>query len=247
MSEHLTDAAAKPRSPIEQRVWTALGAVMDPELDEPVTDLGFVTACDVDDQGVAVVRLRLPTYFCAPNFAWMMVADAHDATSDVAGVTRADVALDDYFASDEINRGVADATGFKAAFDGEVEDELGELRLTFRRKAYIAAIERVCQGLRRDGVTLQDLATLRLGDVPAGTDRDRLGRRRQDLGFSPADEARLLVDETGDPIPPEGLAVWLRRAQTVRVNIEGNSELCRGLLHTRYHLGELEERLRASG
>ena len=51
----------------------------DPELDEPVTELGFVASCTVSKAGVAVVRLRLPTYFCAPNFAYLMVADAYDA------------------------------------------------------------------------------------------------------------------------------------------------------------------------
>ena len=31
--------------------------------------------------GIAPVHLRLPTYFCAPNFAFLMVADAYDAVS----------------------------------------------------------------------------------------------------------------------------------------------------------------------
>lgn len=91
---------------------------MDPELDEPVTGLGFVHEVGVHD-GVARVRLRLPTYFCAPNFAWMMGADAHDAVRGVAGVVRADVRLDDYFASDEINAGVASAAGFVARSRGK--------------------------------------------------------------------------------------------------------------------------------
>ncbi len=34
------------------------------------------------------MRLRLPTYFCAPNFAFLMVADAYDAVSAVPGVPR---------------------------------------------------------------------------------------------------------------------------------------------------------------
>ena len=59
------------------------------------------------DDGVAGVRLRLPTYFCAPNFAFLMVADAYDAVSQVDGVRRAEVVLEDHFASDAINGGVA--------------------------------------------------------------------------------------------------------------------------------------------
>ena len=56
----------------------ALETVRDPELDEPITSLGFVAACTVSSDGDAQVRLRLPTYFCAPNFAYLMVADADD-------------------------------------------------------------------------------------------------------------------------------------------------------------------------
>ena len=95
----------------------ALDTVRDPELDESVTSLGFVTSCTVSADGVADVRLRLPTYFCAPNFAFLMVADAYEAVSGVAGVARAQVVLEDHFASDEINRGVAAQAGFVESFD----------------------------------------------------------------------------------------------------------------------------------
>ena len=50
----MTDAAS---------VLAALGTVRDPELDEPVTSLGFVASCTVSADGVADVHLRLPTYF----------------------------------------------------------------------------------------------------------------------------------------------------------------------------------------
>jgi len=62
-------------------VLQALDSVRDPELDEPITSLGFVASCTVTADGDAAVRLRLPTYFCAPNFAFLMVADAYDAVS----------------------------------------------------------------------------------------------------------------------------------------------------------------------
>src|SRR5215468_3988793 len=85
----------------------ALATVRDPELDEPITSLGFVTSCTVSADGDAQVRLRLPTYFCAPNFAFLMVADAYDAVSALPGVRSTEVVLDDHFASDAINGGVA--------------------------------------------------------------------------------------------------------------------------------------------
>jgi metal-sulfur cluster biosynthetic enzyme len=70
---------------LRDAVWRALDTVLDPELDEPVTDLDFVESCTVSDEGVATVILRLPTFFCAPNFSFLMVADAYDAVSAVEG------------------------------------------------------------------------------------------------------------------------------------------------------------------
>jgi metal-sulfur cluster biosynthetic enzyme len=72
------------------KVLDALSGVRDPELDEPVTDLGFVSDLRLEDDTVSV-RLRLPTYFCAPNFAYLMVADAREAVLSVPGVRRASV------------------------------------------------------------------------------------------------------------------------------------------------------------
>src|SRR5713101_5439874 len=91
---------------VHSAVIAALSTVRDPELDESIVDLGFVTETSVI-YGHAHVRLRLPTYFCAPNFAYLMVADAYDAVSGVSGVESASIVLEDHFASAEINAGVA--------------------------------------------------------------------------------------------------------------------------------------------
>ena len=61
---------------LRSRVFEALGTVYDPELDEPITTLGFVGSCVVAGAGDVSVRLRLPTPQCAPNFAFLMAADA---------------------------------------------------------------------------------------------------------------------------------------------------------------------------
>jgi metal-sulfur cluster biosynthetic enzyme len=133
----VTDAPASLQSaPVDGlagAVLAALATVRDPELDEPVTTLGFVSSCTVSADGQTQVRLRLPTYFCAPNFAFLMVADAYDAVAAVPGVTAAEVILDDHFASDAINAGVAARAGFVGSFDGEAVDELDDLRATFLR------------------------------------------------------------------------------------------------------------------
>src|SRR5262249_59678016 len=91
---------------------------------EPITSLGFVSSCTVSADGDIQVRLRLPTYFCAPNFAFLMVADAYDAVSALPGVRTTEVVLDDHFASDAINDGLAASAGFARAFDAEAAGQL---------------------------------------------------------------------------------------------------------------------------
>ncbi|HKQ41916.1 MAG TPA: iron-sulfur cluster assembly protein, partial [Pseudonocardia sp.] len=100
----MTDAAdalssAEAPSALRDAVWRALDTVIDPELDEPITGLEFVESYAVSEEGVATVTLRLPTFFCAPNFSFLMVADAYDAVAAVPGVTRAEVLLEDHHAS----------------------------------------------------------------------------------------------------------------------------------------------------
>ncbi|HEY2176695.1 MAG TPA: iron-sulfur cluster assembly protein [Mycobacteriales bacterium] len=227
------------------QILAALEAVRDPELDEPVTTLGFVSSCAVSADGDASVRLRLPTYFCAPNFAFLMVADAYDAVSAVVGVRRAEIILEDHFASDEINGGVAARSGFAQSFDGLADGELDQLRTDFVRKAVLAGTDRVCRPLLAAGRTAEDLAVLTLGDVPPSADRERLRARRAELGLPAGDDSALLVDAvTGEPVGVESLPIHLRRARLTRVSVEANSGVCRGMLRERYGtrgLGEVEE------
>jgi len=68
------------------RVIGALAGVYDPELDEPITTLRFVSACEVGADGDVAVVLRLPTPQCAPNFAFLMAADARNAVRRLPGV-----------------------------------------------------------------------------------------------------------------------------------------------------------------
>jgi metal-sulfur cluster biosynthetic enzyme len=230
----------------EREVLDALGTVRDPELDEPVTSLGFVTSCTVSADGVADVRLRLPTYFCAPNFAWLMVADAYDAVSGVPGVRQAQIALEDHFASTEINRGVAARAGFVQSFDDLAKTELDELRTDFVRKAMLAATDRVCRPLLAAGRTPEELAGLTLGDVPQSPERERLRARRAELGLPAGDDAPLLVDPLrGEAVGMEALPLHLRKARLTGISLQANASVCRGLLRERYAtvgIGEEEDR-----
>jgi metal-sulfur cluster biosynthetic enzyme len=216
-------------------VYAALGTVRDPELDEPITTLGFVASCTVSEEGQAQVRLRLPTYFCAPNFAFLMVADAYDAVTAIPGVHSAEVVLDDHFASDAINAGVAARAGFVASFDGEATDELDDLRATFLRKAVLAGTDQVCRPLVDAGLTPPELAALTLGAVPASPQLTRLRQRRADLGLPADDSSPLLLDPaTGNRIPEPSVPLHLRRARLTRTGIDANTSICSGMLKARY-------------
>jgi metal-sulfur cluster biosynthetic enzyme len=216
-------------------VLTALATVRDPELDEPITTLGFVASCTVTAGGQAQVRLRLPTYFCAPNFAFLMVADAYDALVGVPGVRSAEVILEDHFASDAINAGVAAQAGFVQSFDGEAVAELGDLRAQFLRKAVMAGTDLVCRPLTAAGVTPAELMALTLGAVPPSAELTRLRQRRADLGLPAGDDAPLLIDPaTGSAVSADAVPLHLRRARVTRAGIEANTSICSGMLGHRY-------------
>jgi metal-sulfur cluster biosynthetic enzyme len=216
-------------------ILAALEAVRDPELDEPITSLGFVASCTVSPAGDAQVRLRLPTYFCAPNFAFLMVADAYDAVSALPEVRSTEVVLEDHFAADAINGGVAARAGFARTFDGEAVGELHELRADFLRKAVMAGTDQVCRPLITAGTGPADLPGLTLGDVPPSPALDRLRQRRAELGLPSGDGAPLLIDPaTGARVSGDAMPLHLRRARTTRISIDANVGICRGMLRHRY-------------
>lgn len=219
---------------LRDAVWAALDTVLDPELDEPITSLEFVKACTVSADGVATVRLRLPTFFCSPNFSWLMVADAHDAVAAVPGVTRAEITLEDHFVAEVINQGVAARSGFVAAFPGEATAELDDLRETFYRKAALAGQEKVARPLVNAGVGPEELAAARLGQLPPSRDLAWLRSRRAEVGLPHGDDAPLLLQPDGEPVTAAQVPLHLRRARLTGVSIEANGGFCRDLLAKRY-------------
>lgn len=228
---------------VRSAVTAALSTVRDPELDESIVDLGFVTETSVVE-GSVKVRLRLPTYFCAPNFAYLMVADAYDAVTSVAGVDQVSVLLEDHFAAAEINAGVAAGAGFVGSFPDEAAAELHDLRRNFQRKAHAACLERACARLLKSGWTIEGLSEAHLSDLPDSPERTSLLRRRADIGLPLHGDAPMFVDDDGEPVTADQLPLRLRYAQTVRVSIDGNAHFCRGLLTTRYPHAAADQRPR---
>ena len=231
----------------EADVRRALDTVIDPELDEPITDLGFVRSVSLSESRLEV-HLRLPTSFCSPNFAYLMASDAKDALEALGGPGQVVVELDDHHDSDLINTGLAADAGYRGTFRHEAESDLDELRLTFRRKAHTAAMERALTQLLRTDTTLgeDDLYRVTIADLPAGRERDAVVSRRAAIGLGTGDDDAVLVDDAGRPCPPEQAARYLRRARSVRISVEGNAHFCRGLLTTRYPGSETDQTPRAS-
>jgi metal-sulfur cluster biosynthetic enzyme len=227
----------------EADVRRALDAVQDPELDEPITDLGFVRSIGLTADGAVEVHLRLPTSFCSPSFAYLMTSDAKDALHALAGVTRVVVMLDDHHDSDVINRGLAADLGYRGTFGQEAEKDLEELRTTFRRKAHTAACERALTALLRadPGLAEERLGTVTLAELPEAATTTALLRRRAALGLPDRPDALVLVDHDGRGYPAEEVPLRLRRARSTRISIDGNAHFCRGLLATRYPGAEADQ------
>lgn len=226
----------------------ALDAVIDPELDEPVTDLGFVRSLEVRD-GNVTLHLRLPTSFCSPNFAYLMASDAKDALSALTGAGRVVVELDDHHDSTLINAGLAADAGYIGTFGHEAESSLDELRETFRRKAHTAAAERSLTELLRADPALEEAAVgrVRLGDLPPGRTTGALLRRRAAIGLTDQPDALVLVDHLGQAGADDDVLLALRRARATRISIDGNAHFCRGLLRTRYEGSAMDQVPRPEG
>src|SRR5215831_8571184 len=211
-------------APIEDRraeVWNQLRGVIDPELDESVVDLGFVTYVDVEAGEKVRVGFRLPTYWCAANFSYLMADDMY---------------------AEKINEGLKRGLSFAEAFGDEADDDLGALRRTFLVKAFQRRQSALLDHLIAAGFSAAQLVDMCLKELSAA-DLDDTGsalrrryfERRGVVGEADA-AARAFVDAEGDRLQAETLGVYMRAMRRVGVNAEFNGALCRGLLRERFGL-----------
>ncbi|SAK59999.1 hypothetical protein AWB76_02822 [Caballeronia temeraria] len=223
------------------QVWERLASVIDPELDESVTELHFVTSVDVDANGGVSVAFRLPTYWCAANFAYLMAADMRAAIADLPWVTRIGIALDEHMYADEINRGMTENLSFRQAFGDAANDDLDAVRQTFLVKAFQRRQEALLAHLLANGHEPEALVRLTMSDLASLADDSERARliaryieRRHVCGGAVDDSQPAFIDLNGAPLDPATLGAYLRDLRRVGVNAEFNSALCRGLLAARY-------------
>ena len=243
----------------EQALLAALRTVSDPELDESLVELGFVDSVRIEDEGCVEVVLRLPTFWCAPNFAYLMAFDAREQALRVPGVRQVRVVLKDHMYSDEISTGISAGQPFDQVFAGQADGEdVDELRAVFHSKAFGMRQEQLANFLLDAGLTADEVVGLRLADVldtsnatglrlqvASGAPRLLRGgaplartylERRRRLRLDEDGSARLITNPDGQPIAASELSEYLHRGRRQRISMTFNAVMCKGLLETRYDL-----------
>ncbi|MGH2497883.1 MAG: iron-sulfur cluster assembly protein [Ktedonobacteraceae bacterium] len=240
----------------EDHIYQAISEVLDPELDESLVKLGFIDRVQVDGADVSIT-FKLPTYWCAPNFAYLMAGDLRKRASSVAGVRNVRVILLDHCAEDEVTNGVNQGQTFADAFPGEAseDEQLEELRRIFLRKGFLMRQDALLRQMVKLGLDEATIATLRVQDMRIDETTDaafvivdgreycleRAGRggsiyqqRRIALGLPHAADDPLIIDDQGQPLRTGDLQQFLRRSRSIRMNIMFNTAMCKGLFRTRY-------------
>lgn len=221
----------------QAEVRRALDRVTDPELDEPVTDLRFIEHLTVDPDGNVSIGFRLPTYWCAANFAFLMADDMQREVRALPWTRSVSVTLGEHMYAEKINHGLTNNLSFQATFGNEASAELGELRRTFLVKAFQRRQETLLRDLLSAGHSPQALVAMSLPDLLAAPVPDDIRQRyldRRDV-CAQAGEPLAFVDAQGTPLVAETLQTYLQSLGRVTINAEFNGALCRGLLAQRFN------------
>lgn len=225
-------------------VWQCLDCVIDPELDESITTMGFVEKVKIDEDTHCVdVEFRLPTYWCSPNFAFLMALDIRTEVQRLDWVPRVLVKLNDHCFGKRINDGVNGDRDFNQVFseycDGQ---DLSSVRLKFLEKAFVRRQETVLLALEKHSLSRSDIVTMTLETLELVELQDGEAQRQlkryctlllaQNLADNKADLA--FVTWAGEALSVEGFNDYLSKSRAVRINMEFNNALCRGLKESRY-------------
>lgn len=222
-------------------VMARLDEVLDPELDQSVTSMGFIESVGIEG-GVVDVAFRLPTFWCSANFAFLMAVDMKAAIEQLDWVKEARIRLVDHFAARKINEGVARNARFDEVFAGEAKGDLSEIRRLFREKAFLGrqagllralAAERGVEGalaLTLGG--LRELAHGGSGELRPLALRYLTARLVDGGPVTP--DAPAFTTLAGDEVHVERYTQHLREIRRVRGAAEANAEMCRIYLEARY-------------
>jgi metal-sulfur cluster biosynthetic enzyme len=223
-------------------VWECLQGVTDPELDESVVELNFITSVDVDSDNRVHIEFRLPTYWCAANFSFLMADDMRRAVIALDWVEGVSVVLGEHMYADKINAGLARGLSFQDTFGVEADGDLDDLRRTFLIKAFQRRQAALLNHLAEAGHAPKTIVNLTLGeldDLPVDDEGAKLKRRylerRAVVGRRRAD-AVAFIGSDGARLKADSLSIYVASLRRVGINAEFNSALCRGLLSVRFDL-----------
>jgi metal-sulfur cluster biosynthetic enzyme len=240
------------RAAIKERVLEALSTVTDPELDEPITDLGFVKDLSVSEDGRVDVDLVTSTFWCSPNFVYMMMEETRDVIVRIPGIREANVTLGGHHDAARINEGINSGRSFTECYGSEASGELGELNRMIRTRALRSRLYSMAAALTRAGVPTEDLLDLSRSDV--AVDGESFVVRSRGRAFRVSEPAEIqrvaryltFLDGLGrttgslmiwdlDGNPPEiaEFASALTQGRLAKANFGLNAELCRALLSAR--------------
>ncbi len=226
----------------QKQVWARLDGVMDPELDEPVTELNFVSRCDVDAQGRVHIDFRLPTYWCAANFSYLMAHDMRRAVLGLDWVQGVTVVLGEHMYADKINAGLAQGLSFQDTFGHEADGDVEDVRQTFLVKAFQRRQAALLNHLIGAGYGAEAIAAISLAELealPLDAAGAKLVRRyldRRAVAGPRRHDAHAFITCEGAKLKGEALSAYLTSLRRIGVNAEFNSALCRGLLAVRFDL-----------
>lgn len=215
--------------------------VIDPELDESVIDMDFITTIDVDAGDRVHIEFRLPTYWCAANFAYMMAEDIRSEVGELAWVRDVSVVLGEHMYADTINNGMARRQSFQDAFGDEADGNLEDVRRTFLLKAFQRRQEALLLHALSHGADPARLVELEMSGLDDLVRDDTEGRRLLDRYLQrrfvagPAEPSDLaFITAEGEPVHASSFEYYLKSLRRVRINGEFNGALCRGLLSARF-------------
>jgi len=249
--------AEEAQAELKGSVLRALSTVTDPELDEPITELGFVKNLSVSEDGRVSVDLVTSTFWCSPNFVYMMLEEARDVVSKLPGVKEMRLTLGGHHDSDRINGAINAGKSFSECYDFEASGDLVELNQMIRTRALRSRLYSMAAALLRSGLAPEEISELTRKDVIAEGDAFVVNSRGRIVPITdPADAkrvARYLTFVDGLGRMPVQLVVWdlagnppadgefvsaLIAGRLAKANFSLNAELCRALLESRLNREE---------
>jgi Domain of unknown function DUF59. len=248
-----------PDSPtfLKETVLKALANVLDPELDRPITELGFVRDIKVGDS--IEVEIVTSTYWCSPNFIYMILEDARREVSKYVEVPldRVRVYIRGHFDESRINECVNKGILFNECYREEAWEDLEDLKRIFADKSLRSRLYQLVNVLLRYGLNYEDIVSLRLADIVDEGHRMVVRGRDGIVEISSSTDIKIIRGYINTVKRLAGsteyLAVWSvngdrpsipdirdlveSRGRLLRFSFNLNSELCSLLLESRLSRG----------